>query len=117
MVERVRYNRKQWIRLSDEGTSKSESESEVQQESLSVKKDDDFATSNPSSVISSPTSETHQDELKFPSDVSDKTPLTPSPSNQVDRLRTPEENPIVGIVVNDRNVAIVNRRDKSNHDI
>lgn len=116
MVERVRYNRKQWIRLSDEGASKSESESDVRQE-LSPKKNDEFVTSSPSSAISSPTSETHQDELKFPSDVNDKTPMSLSPSNQADRIRTPEENPIVGIVVNDRNVTTVNRRDKSNHDI
>lgn len=116
MVKRVRFNREQWIRLAEEGSHKFDDTLETTVTKLNNQDTSRESISSPSSAISSSSPDNHHEELKFSSDTDDKNLLLPSSQNE--RIRTPEENPIVGVLGNDRTKAIVNRREnKHSHDI
>ncbi|XP_077284097.1 dual 3',5'-cyclic-AMP and -GMP phosphodiesterase 11-like isoform X3 [Arctopsyche grandis] len=117
MVQRVRFNRQQWIRLSDEGSRKPELEAIQDSSALNNEDTSRESISSPSSVVSSSSPpNVPSEDIKYSSEIDDKTSL--SPPNHTERMRTPEENPIVGVVGNDRTISIVTRREnKHSHDI
>lgn len=116
MVKRVKFNREQWIRLAEEGSSKPDDNLESTVTKLNNQDTSRESISSPSSAISSSSPDNHHEELKFSSDTDDKNLFLPSSQNE--RIRTPEENPIVGVLGNDRTKTIVNRREnKHSHDI
>lgn len=116
MVERVRVNREHWIQLANEGSKPEEAEMEKESPQGMLRSEVIPATDPPCDGLSSLSSlgssspDTHQEDMKYVND-----------SDSSDRLRLLEtqENPIVGIVGNDRSapIAVPNRRDhKLNHD-
>lgn len=115
MVERVRVNREHWIQLANEGSKPEEAEMEKESPQGTLRSEVAPATDRPCDGLSSLSSvgssspDTHQEDMKYVND---------SDSDRL-RLSGTQENPIVGIVGNDRSapIAVPNRRDHNlNHD-